>query len=39
MVKNMRPVFERLETDGFARVAEVGEGVVEVQSLSWRELG
>jgi histidyl-tRNA synthetase len=37
--KNMRPVFERLVIDGFARVAEVGDDVSDAHSLAWRDLG
>jgi len=38
MAKNMRPVFERLMMDGFARVATLTPEITHVEQLSWREL-
>jgi hypothetical protein len=34
----MRPVFERLMMDGFARVATLTPEITHVEQLSWREL-
>lgn len=36
--KNMRPVFERLATDGFSKVSEVPPGTTDHNALSWRDL-
>jgi histidyl-tRNA synthetase len=36
--RNMKAVFERLEADGFSRVAEVAQNVSAIEQLSWREL-
>jgi histidyl-tRNA synthetase len=36
--RNMKAVFERLEAEGFSRVAEVAERVPAIEQLSWREL-
>ena len=35
--KNMRSVFERLDADGFSRVATLGE-VQDASALAWREI-
>jgi len=39
LAKNMRPVYERLVTDGFSRSAEVTSDLRTTSELSWRELG
>jgi histidyl-tRNA synthetase len=36
--RNMKAVFERLEADGFSRVAEVGDTVPSIEQLTWRQL-
>ena len=37
--KNMRPVFERLDADGFSRVTTVSDRIPDADQLVWREIG
>jgi hypothetical protein len=34
----MKAVFERLEADGFERVADASDGAMSASDLAWREL-
>jgi histidyl-tRNA synthetase len=36
--RNMKAVFERLEADGFERVADASDGAMSASDLAWREL-
>ena len=37
--RNLKAVFERLQQEGFDRVAQVSDGDLTVADLAWRELG